>query len=104
MSAKHTPGQWVVNAADPYEVLCCGVPVAYAESASTKSRDERSANAHLIAAAPELRKMLCDLRAEIEVVRDSLGQIGAYAEVDRYTALLARIDALLDRADGRVSA
>ncbi len=56
--AQHTPGPWVVNGEARYAgfnvVDKTGRSVAAFPSNSKRPDDERNANAHLIAAAPEL--------------------------------------------------
>lgn len=60
MKTKFTKGKWVVE--DGKTVLCNGHKVAYVSSGDNIPYFENiKANAHLIAAAPEMYKFLDDL-------------------------------------------
>lgn len=78
MSAQHTPGPWFVDAehAGLFEqdqarfwINASGTHVAYVDG---PRNDERTANAHLIAAAPELLETAQRLLAWIEVLLHAL--------------------------------
>lgn len=66
---KHTPGEWVANphGANKHQVWCNGTKIAACDNSvqseiyRQKSEDEMTANAKLIAAAPELLDALIEL-------------------------------------------
>lgn len=92
MTAQHTPGPWTARPEDNYrraEVTWNerGDPIA---EVFGPSRDQRQANARLIAAAPDLLKAL---RAVMG------GQIGGQPDMDAERFRLAR--AAIAKAEGR---
>ena len=65
MSAKHTPGPWVVRESSCGSVGTASmlIAMAYGDDPDCKADDRMAANARLIAAAPELLgalKAICD--------------------------------------------
>ena len=73
MTAKHTPGPWAHhNTPTPFiYVNAGGLPICqiYTSTAHGQSMGEQFANAHLIAAAPELLEALQRLSAQCERLR-----------------------------------
>lgn len=87
MTAKHTPGPWAHhNTPTPFiYVNAGGLPICqiYTSTAHGQSMGEQFANAHLIAAAPELlealQKMLPELRG-LSIVSDTAAEMLREAE------------------------
>ena len=107
--SKHTPGPWV-KAVKPTQVgrcfvidtpdglgrqhghICC----IYDDNTSfnMKSHEEHEANAHLIAAAPDLLEALKDVSRILDAVRYTVGLTKTQAE------RLKRAGAAIARAEG----
>ena len=78
MSAKHTPGPWIVSCLDETErpgidahhlnftVVCYGVRNQDDEGIHGRTIEEEMANARLIAAAPDLLEALLEAEAGLE--------------------------------------
>lgn len=86
---KPTPGPWIVDPIDLTEVLAAGGtrPVATTYQGPSKTREERHANARLIAAAP-------DMLAALEGVRDFVASL----TIEHVAGI---VDAAITKARGR---
>lgn len=72
MDTKHTPGPWVLSPSYPYRTNDAHGQFVADTSYTLRAEEEQEANAHLIAAAPDM------LAALIEVVRwDEISGIDA---------------------------
>jgi hypothetical protein len=97
-----TPGPWAVSAKDGHEVVAAyrpkfGLPVASAKTYVREYQRQSLANAHLIAASPDLYEALKWALAEI----DGLTRYDAMGQRERS---LARARAALAKAEGRTDA
>ena len=91
MNAKHTPGTWSI---DGLHIVGNGYSIAHINSHRTT---EGRANAHLIAAAPELLEALEAARDELESCIDGMNDID---DCQRTRARINRIDAVIAKATG----
>ena len=111
MSAKHTPGPWVVRQSSCGSVGTDSMLIAltYGDDPDCKADDRMRANARLIAAAPELLEALRVARDCVSTDRqaladshtgpDGLDEDGA-AGVAEYDRALAVIDSAIAKAEG----
>lgn len=97
-STKHTPGPWLVNPAlAQVDAPIDGAPVCQLLwPTELRSEKETSANARLIAAAPDLRDMLVMALPYVESAVDD----EAY-KPGRVKALAAKMRAAIAKAEGR---
>lgn len=94
MKTKHTPGPWTIEGADVYTegtgsrrwIASCGL------RGGEQAAPYNTANARLIACAPDLLEMLNRIRADIADQMD-----------DEDDEFLAELDALIARAEGTES-
>jgi hypothetical protein len=87
--SKHTPGPWHCKTV-PIGRIWIQDSTTYAVAHVAKSRKESEANAHLIAAAPELLEA-CEMARDV---------ISGAAQPDEHEAL-AILDALIAKAKGQ---
>jgi len=108
METKHTPGPWVVcvgnagsifgdlnndahNGDNPYIGEVAGIGV-------DKNLPECTANAHLIAAAPD---MLSALQAALALSDKTLKETGATYRTDECQAVYDQVKAAIEKATGK---
>lgn len=102
MNTKHTPGQWeaLLHTNGAFDILATdekGAELALANKGPMTSRaEEMHANAHLIAAAPELLEALKAGKHLINVVRMPNAEYVA----DAHNAAVETIRAAIDKAEG----
>lgn len=94
--SNHTPGPWIACDNNGYSIWRVTSPEYRAESASRTVAEvvgdsaETEANAHLIAAAPEMYELLCEVRNHIDkTCRECESK-----------AIVPKIDALMDKIEG----
>ncbi len=93
MSEKFTPGPWQLEelASGAFIVDTPAFPVCSRAQSLPEKRDEAYANAHLIAAAPELYTVLADIIDTVATTGDGVQIAQAdNAEFDRARAALAK--------------
>lgn len=100
--AKHTPGPWrsELDADGDHGIFYATDLIAVTDgwgdsSTSDRSLDEDKANAHLIAAAPELLDALHQARLQIDYLHEKFRITGTGNTV------LTRIDEAIAKAEGR---
>jgi len=95
---KHTPGPWEVRFTD--EIYAGGMNIADAWCYDIGSPEQAVANAHLIAAAPEMKEALEEARTTLSVTRTNImvemkrSEGAAYRFEGVPEILKARIDAI----------
>lgn len=108
---KHTPGPWLVDPikiGTPWNIGATdGTEIALAQATygdPLNGQPERTANAHLIAAAPELKQALINLKAEVRglmFVRDALREIIGNTNLAVLDERVAEAEAAIAKAEGR---
>lgn len=100
-TTKHTPGPWEIIEDAVIEIIPVdtGDVIAYVEQAGY-NRDEVQANAYLIAAAPELLKMMKETLVEMEELSN---------EETKWISFIGRTNSkklrsVIAKAEGRLSA
>jgi len=88
MTTQHTPGPWSTYTPN-YMKSVHAIDPDICEMTSTRPLDEVSANAQLIAAAPELLEALQELIAEADNTGGSIRQVTRYS-VDKARAAIAK--------------
>lgn len=97
MSTKHTAGNWRIGDAGktifgPKTHLSFLVTIASIAPSTLTGREEKKANAHLIAAAPEMLAALLEAELVILKVRqDSIANAKNYADADRENARVVNL-------------
>ena len=95
-TVNHTPGPWSYGGSVEQVwggvIESCGYHVA---SAHGKNDDECKANAHLIAAAPEM------LEALKAAIANSDANIGPYGRTSEAQAVYDQVSDAIDKAEGR---
>ena len=101
MSLKHTPGPWTVGGPDNSDVLGCrpGKSYTYPVAQCTGYKEEREANARLIAEAPAMLEALREAARALAFVRGC----GLCVDCEKmaYTAIL-KSEAIMARLESEV--
>lgn len=111
MNEKFTPGEWEVNEKTMecgnlyrycFEVISPDVRkrVCYSETDEQKNAEQMQANAALIAAAPQLYKMLKLACYEIEIMANYCEENNMERDAQSYTNLVFYIHKVLKKARG----
>lgn len=96
--AEHTPGPWAVEGARVV-AFDASMRLLVAQVNVVRTGEERTANAHLIASAPDL---LAACREMLSVVDEAYAATG-YIKTAETSTQRQRIEAAIARAEGRTS-